>query len=161
MRYFENLHPICILCYFVAVIGLTLTCFHPVMLLVSLLGALAFLIRLKGGRGAVRHLSFVIPMSLLVAIANPLINHRGVTLLGLFLNQWITLEAIAYGITAGLSLAALILWFGCYSEVMKDRSGQCPAHQHGTSVSAEAQPSAHGDQGKSGDAPPGAEKSER
>ena len=82
MRYFENLHPICILCYFVAVIGLTLTCFHPVMLLVSLLGALAFLIRLKGGRGAVRHLSFVIPMSLLVAIANPLINHRGVTLLG-------------------------------------------------------------------------------
>ena len=118
MRYFENLHPICILCYFVAVIGLTLTCFHPVMLLVSLLGALAFLIRLKGGRGAVRHLSFVIPMSLLVAIANPLIHHRGVTLLGLFLNQWITLEAIAYGITAGLSLAALILWFGCYSEVM-------------------------------------------
>ena len=118
MRYFENLHPICILCYFVAVIGLTLTCFHPVMLLVSLLGALAFLIRLKGGRGAVRHLSFVIPMSLLVAIANPLTNHRGVTLLGLFLNQWITLEAIAYGITAGLSLAALILWFGCYSEVM-------------------------------------------
>ena len=88
------------------------------MLLVSLLGALAFLIRLKGGRGAVRHLSFVIPMSLLVAIANPLINHRGVTLLGMFLNQWITLEAIAYGITAGLSLAALILWFGCYSEVM-------------------------------------------
>ena len=66
MRYFENLHPICILCYFVAVIGLTLTCFHPVMLLVSLLGALAFLIRLKGGRWAVRHLSFVIPMSLLV-----------------------------------------------------------------------------------------------
>ena len=87
MRYFENLHPICILCYFVAVIGLTLTCFHPVMLLVSLLGALAFLIRLKGGRGAVRHLSFVIPMSLLVAIANPLINHRGVTLLGMFLNH--------------------------------------------------------------------------
>lgn len=118
MTYFENLHPICILLYFAAVIGLTLTCFHPVMLLVSLLGALAFLIRLKGGHGAVRHLSFVIPMSLLVAIANPLINHRGVTLLGLFLNQWITLEAIAYGITAGLSLAALILWFGCYSEVM-------------------------------------------
>ncbi len=118
MTYFENLHPICILLYFAAVIGLTLTCFHPVMLLVSLLGALAFLIRLKGGCGAVRHLSFVIPMSLLVAIANPLINHRGVTLLGLFLNQWITLEAIAYGITAGLSLAALILWFGCYSEVM-------------------------------------------
>lgn len=118
MRYFENLHPICILLYFVAVIGLTLVCFHPVMLVVSLVGAFSFLLRLKGGKGAGQQFRFVIPMFLLVAVANPLINHRGVTLLGMFLNQWITLEAIAYGITAGLSLAALILWFGCYSEVM-------------------------------------------
>ena len=118
MRYFENLHPICILIYFVAVIGLTLVCFHPVMLVVSLVGAFSFLLRLKGGKGAGQQFRFVIPMFLLVAVANPLINHRGVTLLGMFLNQWITLEAIAYGITAGLSLEALILWFGCYSEVM-------------------------------------------
>ena len=118
MRYFENLHPICILIYFVAVIGLTLVCFHPVMLVVSLVGAFSFLLRLKGGKGAGQQFRFVIPMFLLVAVANPLINHRGVTMLGMFLNQWITLEAIAYGITAGLSLAALILWFGCYSEVM-------------------------------------------
>ena len=118
MRYFENLHPICRVIYFVAVIGLTLVCFHPVMLVVSLVGAFSFLLRLKGGKGAGQQFRFVIPMFLLVAVANPLINHRGVTLLGMFLNQWITLEAIAYGITAGLSLAALILWFGCYSEVM-------------------------------------------
>lgn len=118
MRYFENLHPICILLYFVAVIGLTLACFHPVMLAVSLAGAFSFLLRLKGGKGAGMQLRFVASMFLLVAVANPLINHHGVTLLGMFLNQWITLEAIAYGITAGLSLAALILWFGCYSEVM-------------------------------------------
>ena len=118
MRYFENLHPICILIYFVAVIGLTLVCFHPVMMVVALMGAFSFLLRLKGGKGAGQQFRFVIPMFLLVAVANPLINHRGVTLLGMFLNQWITLEAIAYGITAGLSLAALILWFGCYSEVM-------------------------------------------
>lgn len=118
MRYFENLHPICILIYFVAVIGLTLVCFHPVMMVVSLMGAFSFLLRLKGGKGAGQQFRFVIPMFLLVAVANPLINHRGVTLIGMFLNQWITLEAIAYGITAGLSLAALILWFGCYSEVM-------------------------------------------
>ena len=101
-----------------AVIGLTLVCFHPVMMVVSLMGAFSFLLRLKGGKGAGQQFRFVIPMFLLVAVANPLINHRGVTLLGMFLNQWITLEAIAYGITAGLSLAALILWFGCYSEVM-------------------------------------------
>lgn len=118
MRYFENLHPLCILLYFVAAIGLTLACFHPIMLTVSLLGAVAFLLRLKGGKGTAGHLKFVIPLFLFVAIGNPLINHRGVTLLGMLFDQWITLEAICYGITAGLSLAALILWFACYSEVM-------------------------------------------
>ena len=40
------------------------------------------------------------------------------TLLGMFMDQWITLEAICYGITAGLSLGALILWFACYQEIM-------------------------------------------
>lgn len=118
MRYFENLHPICIFIYFVAVIGLSLACFHPVMMLLSLTGAFLFLVRLKGGRGAGTQLWFGFSLFIFIAVANPLVNHRGVTLLGMFLNQWITLEAIAYGITSGLSLAALILWFGCYSEVM-------------------------------------------
>lgn len=118
MRYFENLHPICIFIYFVAVIGMTLACFHPIMLLLSLTGAFFFLMRIKGGKGAGMQLWFVSSIFLFIAVANPLVNHRGVTLLGMFLNQWITLEAIAYGLTAGMSLAALILWFGCYSEVM-------------------------------------------
>ena len=118
MRYFENLHPICIFIYFVTVIGMTLACFHPIMLFLSLTGAFFFLMRIKGGKGAGMQLWFVSSIFLFIAVANPLVNHRGVTLLGMFLNQWITLEAIAYGLTAGMSLAALILWFGCYSEVM-------------------------------------------
>lgn len=51
-------------------------------------------------------------------ICKPLLNHRGVTRLVKIMNQWVTLEALCYGITAGLSLAALILWFGCYQEVI-------------------------------------------
>ena len=118
MRYFEHLHPICIFTYFVLVIGMTLACLHPVMLTVSFTGALLFLGRLRGRKGVLSQLRFIGPMFLLIAAANPLLNHRGVTLLGMLFDQWITLEAICYGITAGLSLAALILWFACYSEVM-------------------------------------------
>ena len=118
MRYFEHLHPVCIFTYFVLVIGMTLACMHPIMLTVSAAGALLFLGRLKGKRGVISQLKFVGPMFLLISVANPLINHRGVTLLGMLFDQWITLEAICYGITAGLSLVALILWFACYSEVM-------------------------------------------
>ncbi len=118
MRYFEHLHPICIFTYFILVIGMNLACMHPVMMLLSCVGALLFLIRIKGWKGAAGQLSFVFPMFLFIAIANPLVNHRGVTLLGMLFDQWITLEAICYGVTAGLSLAALILWFACYQQVM-------------------------------------------
>ena len=61
---------------------------------------------------------FVLPMFLIVCIGNPLVNHRGVTMLFLLFDQWITLEAIVYGIVTACSLAAIILWFGCYQEVM-------------------------------------------
>lgn len=118
MRYFEHLHPICIFIYFVLVIGMSLACMHPIMSLLSLFGALLFLLCIKGRRGVLMQLRFVFPLFLFVAVANPLVNHRGVTLLGMFLDQWITLEAIAYGVTAGLSLAGLILWFACYQQVM-------------------------------------------
>lgn len=118
MRYFEHLHPICILIYFVAVIGLSLACLHPVMLVISCGGALTFLVLLKGRRNAAGQLRFALILFLAIAIGNPLVSHRGVTYLGMVFNQWITLEAVCYGITAGLSLASLILWFACYSAVM-------------------------------------------
>lgn len=118
MRYFENLHPICIFTYFVLVIGLSLACMHPIMSLLSCIGAFVFLIRIKGLKGAAGHLKFVFPLFLFIALANPLVNHRGVTLLGMLFDQWITLEAICYGLTAGLSLAGLILWFACYQQAM-------------------------------------------
>lgn len=118
MRYFEHLHPVCIFAYFVLVIGMTLACMHPVMALVSCAGACLFLWRIQGGKAVAARLRFILPMFLIVAVANPLVNHRGVTLLGMLFDQWITLEAVCYGITAGLSLSALILWFACYSAVM-------------------------------------------
>lgn len=80
-KYFEHLHPVCIFLYFVLVIGMTLACMHPVMLLISATGAALFLWMLGGRRKVVGILRFVGPMFLLIAIANPLVNHRGVTLL--------------------------------------------------------------------------------
>lgn len=118
MRYFEHLHPVCIFTYFVLVIGMSLACMHPVMSFLSCVGAVLFLLRIRGLKGTLGQLKFVFPLFLFIAIANPLVNHRGVTLLGMLFDQWITLEAICYGVTAGLSLAGLILWFACYQQVM-------------------------------------------
>ena len=118
IRYFQNLHPAVSMCYFVLVLGLTLGCMHPVTVALSLTGAAWFSIQLRGLRAFGRTMQFVGPMFLLIALANPLFNHRGVTMLFLLFNQWITLEAILYGLVSACSLCAVVLWFTCYQVVM-------------------------------------------
>ena len=118
MRFFGNLHPAVSMCCFVCVIGLTLACPHVVTVLLSLLGSILFNLALRGRKTFGRTMRFVLPMFLIICIGNPLVNHRGVTMLCLLFDQWITLEAIVYGIVTACSLAAIILWFGCYQEVM-------------------------------------------
>lgn len=118
MRYFKNLHPICIFCYLVLVILLILLCKDPFVMLLACFGALFFLARTETRNTAIGRLKMLLPMVLLITIANPLVSHKGVTRLFLMFGQWITLEAVCYGITSGLSLAALILWFACYQKLM-------------------------------------------
>lgn len=117
MSGFKNLHPICSFSYFAMVIILVLVCQNPIAMVEALTGAIFFLYCTEKGH-VWRRMRYLLPMLLLIALANPLLNHRGVTRLVKIMNQWVTLEALCYGITAGLSLAALILWFGCYQEVI-------------------------------------------
>lgn len=116
--YFEHLHPVCILLYFVIMIGLVLVCMHPLILSIACLGAFLLLALTEGLESSAGRIKFVFPMFLLITIANPLFNHRGVTRLFLLGGQWVMAEAVMYGVTAALSLSALILWFGCYQKLM-------------------------------------------
>ena len=116
--YFDHLHPAVSMCYFVLVLGLTLGCMHPVTVTLSLVGAAWFSIQLRGLRAFGHTMRFVGPMFLLIAFANPLFNHRGVTMLFLLFDQWITLEAILYGLVSACTLCAVVLWFTCYQVVM-------------------------------------------
>ena len=118
MRFFGNLHPAVSMAYFVLVLVLTLICMHPVTVLLSFLGASWFSIRLRGGKAYGRTMRFVAPMFILIALANPLFNHRGVTPLFEINHLWYTLEATAYGLVSACSLCAVIIWFTCYQEVM-------------------------------------------
>lgn len=117
MSNFNSLHPICIFIYFITVILMILLCLNPVMMFIACTGAFFFLVKIEKVNVFV-WFKWTFPMILLVSIVNPLFNHRGVTRLFLLFDQWITLESICYGITSGLSLAALILWFACYQKIM-------------------------------------------
>ena len=82
--------------------------------------ALVFLYNIEGRR-AFSWCKRMLPVVLFIAVVNPLLNHRGVTRLFKLGNQWITLEAFGYGLTSGLSMAAIILWFACYQKVTNDK----------------------------------------
>ena len=116
--YFAALHPSVCMAYFVAAIGLTLACSHPAAAALSLAGGTAFSILLRGGKETANTYKFVLPMFLLIAIGNPLFNHRGATMLFMLFDQWITLEAICYGLVSACTLSAIIVWFACYQQVM-------------------------------------------
>lgn len=117
-RAFSALHPSVSFVFFAVMIAFTMLFMHPVFLGVTLISALIFSVILNGRRGMKLSLLFYLPMFLLIAISNPLFNHRGRTTLFFFMDNPITLEAMLYGICSATSLIAIIAWFSCYSKVI-------------------------------------------
>ena len=118
---FSRCHPILNFFYFAVVLGFTMFIQHPVYLAVSFVAATAYSMWLNGV-GKVLKINFLltIPSLLIVALLNPMFNHYGVTLL-LYIESsgnWVTLEALVYGIVLGRVLFIMILWFSCYNQIM-------------------------------------------
>ena len=118
MRYLDRVHPIGAFVYFAAVIVVAMLTMHPVVVSICYLTGLSLYGVLCGTRRLVKSLGFSVPMMLLVALLNPILSHKGSTVL-LFLNDTpITLESVVFGAVFGLMIAAVFYWFASYSEVM-------------------------------------------
>ena len=92
---------------------------HPVCLCISLLSSGIYYIYLKGRRGLRFMLGAVLPMMLMAAVLNPAFNHQGATILTyLPSGNPLTAESLLYGAAAAAMLAAVVVWFGCYTEIM-------------------------------------------
>jgi energy-coupling factor transport system permease protein len=61
-----------------------------------------------------------IPMVLFVGILNSLFNSAGATSLWKWGPFSVTVEGMCYGLAVGGMLAAILLWFSCYNEVMTE-----------------------------------------
>ena len=115
---FAGFHPAVNLAFFAAVIGLSMCLMHPVFLLVSVLCGCAYLLYLRGGRGFVRQVGYLLPVLLFTAVLNPLFNHEGVTVLFYLKNDDpVTLEAVCFGLASAVLMGASILWFNCCNAV--------------------------------------------
>lgn len=115
---FSAFHPAVNFLFFAAAVFFGMFFMHPVFLGISLAASLAYALRLGGRKTARLFLLGVLPLLLLVAVLNPLLNHAGVTILVYVNDNPITLEAILFGAASGVMFASVLLWFSCYNAVM-------------------------------------------
>ena len=116
---FSGFHPVVNLCFFAAVIGMTMFLMHPVFLSISFLCACGYLWYLRGGRKLVRQIGFLLPVLLFTAALNPLFNPDGATVLFLLPGgSPVTWEAVCFGLTSAALMGASIIWFSCCSIVI-------------------------------------------
>ena len=114
---FSRCHPAVNFLYFVGAIGFGVVIQHPAYMLAAVLGALLYYVLLKGKAG-IRMLFLLLPVFLVITLVNPLFNTLGQTQLFLVFQQPYTLEALYYGAVVGGIFVVMMLWFGCYSEVL-------------------------------------------
>ena len=114
---FSRCHPAVNFLYFVGAIGFGVVIQHPVYMLAAVLGSLLYYILLKGKKG-LGMLWVLLPVFLVITLVNPLFNTLGQTSLFTLFGKPYTLEALYYGAVVGGIFVVMMLWFGCYSEVL-------------------------------------------
>ena len=108
-------HPLLEILYFAAAISFSVLFLHSVCLALSLLFGLWHMVLL----GLAKKLSWILPLALVGALLNPLINHEGATILAYFPNgNPLTAESIWYGLAAACMLAGVLCHSVCASHVI-------------------------------------------
>ncbi|KIL34544.1 hypothetical protein SD71_18865 [Cohnella kolymensis] len=118
---FRSLHPFTILLYYAGGITFGMLLFHPLILLAGWAAAVVVNLHLDGGREWRR---WTVPMAvgcLLILLMNPILSHRGRTVLYYFGDMPITLESVVYGMTLALSMLNLLTLFITYRLVMSEQ----------------------------------------
>ena len=113
MDTFSACHPFLNFFYFTVVLFFTMFNQHPVFIGISYVGAFSYSFLLNGWEKTLKH-SFLLtlPGLLIVALLNPMFNHYGVTMLYYVKSSgnWITLEALVYGVVLGAVMFVVIQW---------------------------------------------------
>jgi len=114
---FSRCHPVVNFIYFALAIGFGVVIQHPAYMLAAVVGAALYFLLLKGRKG-IGTILFLVPVFLLIAAVNPVFNTLGETELFQLFGKPYTWEALCYGAVVGGMFVVMMLWFGCYSEVL-------------------------------------------
>jgi energy-coupling factor transport system permease protein len=91
---------------------------QPVYVMISFVVGTLYAIYLGGARRYFVGLRPMIVMFALIAVINPLTNHRGGSVLFMIGDSPFTLEAMLYGLCAGGMLLCVLVWFMCYQRLI-------------------------------------------
>ena len=115
---FDTSHPAVPAVYFVGAILMTALAVQPVLVAISLAGALAFSASARGLRATVRGLRWQLPLLALICLINPLFSSTGSTLLCHVGHIAVYAESLAYGACMGALMVATLLWLEGASRVL-------------------------------------------
>jgi energy-coupling factor transport system permease protein len=115
---FSSYHPALLLVYFCGVLFFCMFLTHPVPLILAFAAELCYSVRLNGGRAVRFQLLGLLPVSLAVALLNPLLNRAGNTVLFSSFGGPVTLESLSFGAVYALAFAAAVTAFSCFNRVM-------------------------------------------
>ena len=116
---FAAYHPLVNFLYFTLVIGFSMALNHPLAQGISLACAVIYAVQTDGRKAVLFTLKWCLPVMLLTAFLNPAFSHEGVTILLYFpTGNPLTLESVLYGLSAGVMIAAVMLWFLNFNRVM-------------------------------------------
>ena len=116
---FSHYHPLVNFLYFTLVIGFSMALNHPLAQAISLVCAIVYAVQTDGLKAVGFCLKWCLPVMLLTAFINPAFSHEGRTIL-LYLptGNPLTLESILYGISSGVLIATVMLWFLNFNRVI-------------------------------------------
>ena len=107
---------------FAAILLLTMFAVQPVLVAISLTGALAFSALARGPRATLLGLRWQLPMLALVCLANPLFSASGSTLLMRLGPVCVYAESLTYGAVMGALMVSVVVWFeGAAAVLTQDR----------------------------------------
>ena len=117
MRAFEDYNPVVTAVYIGVVAGIATFCQNPILLALSLLGAvLYFELRSEKTTWGAHLWSALLFFAML--LINPLTSHNGATVLFVLNDNPVTAEALAFGAVSATMVAAVLYWFRTFTRIM-------------------------------------------
>lgn len=115
---FATYHPAVAFVFLACAIVISMAALQPVFVALSFLGALACSVVCRGARATAGSFVWIVPLWLVVAIANPLFSASGsIEILRIGVRA-VYVESLVYGACSGGMLASVFLWFSSYAACM-------------------------------------------